>query len=381
MHYPVLRVLADGQKYTVEQLIERLALSPTQLEQAINTLTAYGIRLYSPADHTYQLHEPLELLEHSRISAALSAANRQRLAQLEIHSVLDSTNRYALEDKKAVPYACLAEYQTAGRGRQGRKWISPYASGISLSIKYRYATTIDSLAGLNIALAVTVGRVLWNLGAQEVGLKWPNDVLWQGRKLAGLLLESRGKEVVIGIGLNVKMPSIDDTKTITQPWVDLYTILGQTFSRNALAARLIAHCLQTLIIYPQVGLAPFRHDWHRFDLSYGQLVTLKIPHRPPKKIANTPLKDDTIISHFQLKNNDRVAHSNFKKNQIAATACQNMNVSFQKKPLTERTQSAQPFQEEFVTGTAWGIDDEGALLLQVGQKIRRYVYGEVSLRL
>jgi BirA family biotin operon repressor/biotin-[acetyl-CoA-carboxylase] ligase len=381
MLYPVLRVLADGQKYTVEQLIERLALSSTQLEQAIRALAAYGIRLHSPAAHSYQLHEPLELLEHSRILAALSADNRQRLAQLEIHSVLDSTNRYALEGNRADPYACLAEYQTAGRGRQGRKWVSPYASGISLSIKYRYTTMVDSLAGLNIALAVTVGRVLWDLGAQEVGLKWPNDVLWQGRKLAGLLLESRGKEVVIGIGLNVKMPSTDDTKTITQPWVDLYTLLGRYFSRNTLAALLIDHCLHTLIIYPQVGLAAFRHDWHRFDLSYGQPVTLKIPQRPPKKAINSPLKDDTIISHVQLKNNERVAHSNFQKNQIAAATCQNMNVSFQKKLLKDTTQSAQPFQEEFVTGTAWGIDEGGALLLQVGQKIRRYVYGEVSLRL
>jgi len=280
MYLQVLRRLADGQRYTTEQLIEQLALSAMELEQAIRTLTEYGVRLHSPAVNTYQLHEPLELLDHSRILAALSAVNRQRLAHLEIHSVLDSTNRYALEDKRAVPFACLAEYQTAGRGRQGRQWVSPYASGLCLSIKHRYATLNKSLAELNIALAVTVVRVLRNLGAQEVGLKWPNDVLWRGRKLAGLLLETRhGKDydIVIGIGINVKMPSID-TKAITQPWVDLCTVLGRPVSRNTLAAMLIDQCLQTLVIYPQVGLAAFRHDWHGFDLSYGKI--------PPFSIVN-----------------------------------------------------------------------------------------------
>ncbi|HDN26565.1 MAG TPA: biotin--[acetyl-CoA-carboxylase] ligase [Thioploca sp.] len=337
MYHQILLMLADGQKHTAEQLIKQLALSAAALEQAINTLTAYGVRLHLLGANTYQLKDALELLDKSRILAALPTKTTERLADIEILEVIDSTNRYALaQPQKAVPLACLAEYQTAGRGRQGRQWISPYASGLCLSIKHRYAGSHHSLAGLNIALAVTVVRVLQSLGAIEVGLKWPNDVLWRGRKLAGLLLESRltqDCEVVIGIGINVKMPSVDartivaQKNAITQPWVDLCTVLGQTISRNTLAAMLIDQCLQTLITYPQIGLAAFQAEWHRVDLSYGQPVTLEIPSKG----------ETAAEKHFNNK--------------------------------------------ALVTGTAWGIDEQGALLLQVGNQKRRYVYGEVSLRL
>ncbi|MCK5525270.1 MAG: biotin--[acetyl-CoA-carboxylase] ligase [Thiomargarita sp.] len=264
----------------------------------------------------YQLAESMELLERARILAALPKKTKQHLILLEIHSVLDSTNSYALQYKGAMPYACLAEYQTAGHGRHGRQWISPMGSGLCLSLKQRVQD--KPLSGLNIALAVTVVRVLHLLGATDVGIKWPNDILWQGRKLAGLLLESgKNSEIVFGIGINVKMPEYNSN--INQPWVDLYSILGQTSpSRNMLAAKIIEHGLQTLTNYPQLGLSAFQQDWHRFDLSYGQLVTLETP---------------------QIEN------------------------------------------KTYLTGTACGIDEEGALLLQIGNQKRRYVDGEVSLRL
>jgi len=248
MYHQILQILADGCQYTTEQLIKQLTLSAIELEQ--KTLMAYGIRLHSPTANTYQLAEPVELLDRTTILSALPVVTRQRLKRLEIHSVLDSTNHYALTQYfDAVPYACLAE---------------------------------------NIALAVTVVRVLLMLGATDIGIKWPNDILWQGRKVAGLLLESRcgnGCDIVYGIGINVKL---FDTKTINQPWIDLYTILEHSsISRNTLAAKLIDQCLQTLLIYPQVGLTAFRDDWYHFDLSYGQRVTLEIPLRLKKRDLNS----------------------------------------------------------------------------------------------
>ncbi len=249
----------------------------------------------------------MELLSHSQILAALS---RDSLASLEILDVVDSTNRYALEHKGAVPFACLAEYQSAGRGQHGRQWISPYASGLCLSIK-QGALNVP-LAGLNIALAVTVARVLHTLGASDVGLKWPNDVWWRGHKLGGLLLETRqGKDVVIGIGINIKMPS--ETEGINQAWVDLETVLGQPVSRNTLAAMLIEQCLETFRVYAKVGLSAFRADWLRFDLSYEQPVTLKI-------------SPDSVVR-----------------------------------------------------GIGCGIDEKGALLLQVGNQRQAYVSGTLFL--
>jgi BirA family biotin operon repressor/biotin-[acetyl-CoA-carboxylase] ligase len=212
-------------------------------------------------------------LNHTQIISKLSKQSQQDLVYLKVLDTVDSTNTYVL-NQADYPIACLAEYQSAGRGRLGRQWISPHGSGICLSIKHSYAKPNFSLNGLNIALTVTIVRVLRAFGAVDVGIKWPNDILWQTHKLAGLLLESRyissRCEVVIGIGLNVKPHN-------NQAWIDLETILGHNISRNDLAAALIDHCLQTLITYSTTELSAYQQDWHRFDLSYGKIVTLKIP--------------------------------------------------------------------------------------------------------
>lgn len=230
----------------------------------------------------YAISVPLILqimpkLNHTKIISQLSKQSQQDLVSLKVIDSIDSTNTYVL-NQADYPIACLAEHQTAGRGRLGRQWVSHYAGGIYLSIKHSYAKLNFSLTGLNIALTVTIVRVLHAFGATDVAIKWPNDLLWQAHKLAGLLLESRFMssrcEVVIGIGLNVKIPKI---KSIDQAWIDLETILGRNVSRNHLAAALIDQCLQTLISYPKTGLEPYKQDWHHCDLSYGKIVTVKIP--------------------------------------------------------------------------------------------------------
>ncbi|MDM8565902.1 biotin--[acetyl-CoA-carboxylase] ligase [Candidatus Halobeggiatoa sp. HSG11] len=266
MYRQVLKILNNKKIYTVEQLATKLSINVNELRAIIKDLVAYGIDLNFSAKDTCQLTESIELLDIDIIKSQINNSS----IKLEIFDVIDSTNEYALN--RAVidkPLVCLAEYQTAGRGRQNHHWVSPYASGLCLSIKCNYTSKLD---GLSIALAVTVARILYSLGITEIGLKWPNDILWQQRKLAGLLLESRWKkEVVIGIGINVKLSVVDE---ISQPWVDLDTILEQPPLRNTLAAYLIDNCLSTLLTFPNTGLKPFLNDWHFFDLSYGKLVTL-----------------------------------------------------------------------------------------------------------
>lgn len=223
--------------------------------------------------------EPLERLEHGRIFKALSANSQQQLERLEVLDSVDSTNNYAWAQENQGTFTCLAEYQWAGRGRQGRHWISPYGSGVCLSIKHRFTNAFQfSLGGLNIALAVSIVQMLKTLGIQGLGLKWPNDVIWGQRKLAGLLLESQSKkevcEIVVGIGLNFKLLLIKP-EVITQPWVDLYTIQSEPrISRNRLAAKLIDSCLETFALYATTGLTAFIPAWQQFDLIYGKKITL-----------------------------------------------------------------------------------------------------------
>jgi BirA family biotin operon repressor/biotin-[acetyl-CoA-carboxylase] ligase len=236
MFQRILQVLADGQPHTVKELTSKLAVSPTELEHFIKTLITYGVEFSSLAAPTYQLSKKLELLEYRCLWAQIPEYTRQQIAHLEILDRVNSTNHYVLtQEQHPVPLICLAEYQTAGRGRQGRQWVSPYASGLCLSIKQHYTRFNHSYGGLGIALAITVVRLLDAIGAREVGLKWPNDIIWRNRKLAGLLLETRIRnhryEIVVGIGINVRMPRIE-LKNIEQPWVVMFFLLTEKTLKN-----------------------------------------------------------------------------------------------------------------------------------------------------
>ena len=227
----------------------------------------------------------IELLDYSNIWNALSPALQTQL-QLEIFQEIDSTNEYALNSTHSC-CACLAEYQTEGRGRQGKRWVSPLGSGLCLSLKYRYPAQNFPLEGLNLAFAITVAKVLRALGADEVGVKWPNDIGWKQRKLAGLLLETRisatNYDVVMGIGLNIKMPA---DIAIDQAWTDLQTVIGRSLSRNAVASLLIEQGMKTLQNYPQTHFTKFKAEWDEFDLLKSKKIQVLMPTKTLVGIAS-----------------------------------------------------------------------------------------------
>ncbi len=214
--------------------------------------------------------------------AALSGGAREQVSALVLHHQIDSTNSWLLE--QADPEApcgtvCLSEQQTAGRGRRGRSWISPFGSNIYLSILWRYALAPVQLSGLSLAAGLAVVRALAQLGIRGMGLKWPNDVIADGRKLAGLLLEVMGEAdgpslVVVGVGVNVRM-SERQGADIDQPWIDVARLGGaQDCSRNRLAALLIENLVMMLRAFETQGLKPLLDEWRRYDLLHGKRVTL-----------------------------------------------------------------------------------------------------------
>ncbi len=220
-----------------------------------------------------------ELLVFDKIIAALDKPALDALTTLEIFPCVDSTNQYLWMQNAPQGAVCLAEYQSDGRGQQGRRWLSPYASGISLSLSWHYTTPPQALS---LALGVGVAQVLEVLGAQEVGLKWSNDVMWRNKKLAGLLIESRyvsgAWRLVIGLGLNVYpiegLENTRDNRIPSQMPTDLTAILGTPPSRNQLAAALITRFLQILCDYPHTGFAPYEKHWQRLDILKNQEVTV-----------------------------------------------------------------------------------------------------------
>jgi len=224
-----------------------------------------------------------ELLAFEQIISMLDGVAQAGLTKLDIFDSLNSTNQYLWEQNAPTGAVCLAEYQTAGRGQQGRRWVSPHASGLCLSLGWTFASVPQALS---LTLGVGVVQVLETLGAKDVGLKWPNDVVWHGKKLAGLLVESRyvsGEwRLVIGLGMNVYpiecvVESEENSMPASIPQqvpTDLTEILGQTPSRNRVAAALITAFLEILTNYPKQGFAAYHKAWQRLDMLANQSVTV-----------------------------------------------------------------------------------------------------------
>ena len=227
----------------------------------------------------------LERLDQERILGGLTPAARADVNRLEVHVTLDSTNCYLLTGARAgwaSGAVCLAEQQTAGRGRQGRSWVTPCGASLAYSLLWRFAGPPEALSGLSLATGLAVARVLKQAGVSEVRLKWPNDVWWRERKLGGILLESGGQAgdfyVVAGIGLNLALPR-DEAMAIDQPWVDLQEILPTaTFSRNTLAAALISELVTTFSDFARQGFAELAAEWAQFDAVAGRGVSLYLPN-------------------------------------------------------------------------------------------------------
>ena len=172
--------------------------------------------------------------------------------------------------------AWLAERQTAGRGRRGRRWASPMAAHVYLSLSHRFDAGLPALQGLSLAVGVAAADALHALGYPRVRLKWPNDLMADGRKLGGILVEIGGDaggplRVVVGLGINVAMPAAA-ARDIDQPWCDLAGLSGGAPDRHAVCVALLDVLLPMLARFEREGLAPWLERWARHDLLAGRAV-------------------------------------------------------------------------------------------------------------
>lgn len=285
--FDVLRLLADGEYHSGESLAHELGVSRTAIWKHIQALGPYGVDVEAAPGRGYRLGHAVDLLCAERIQARLTTAARRRLSAIEILTETDSTNQRLLErapgDSELPGRACLAEYQRAGRGRRGNPWIAPLGSGLCLSLLWRFEAPPASLMGLSLAAGVVLARTLEANGVSGCGLKWPNDVVWDGRKLAGILVEVRGEAdgpccVVIGVGVNVALPSAVLAQ-IDQPSTDIASVLGYAVSRNELAATLLSDlCGMLPRCERQAGLNSYLEAWRQYDVLNGKAVEVRLAH-------------------------------------------------------------------------------------------------------
>ncbi|MGQ0587575.1 MAG: biotin--[acetyl-CoA-carboxylase] ligase [Gammaproteobacteria bacterium] len=319
---PLLRTLADGGWHSGEALAREAGITRAGLSKRLQKLMQWGLEIETQPGRGCHLVHPLELLDQDLVRGAMPQALQGRV-KLRVLAGTDSTNTQLLDANAADdPQALLAEHQSAGRGRHGRSWHSPFGTNLYLSLAWTFAQWPSALTALPLATGVATADALAELELPDLKLKWPND-LWCGpAKLGGILIEQRGESggacrVVIGLGLNVAMRSAT-TAHIGQPWTTLAEQLHKAPSRagpsrNALAGRILGHWVAMLERFTHEAFAPFEHRWRALDLLRNRAVTLALPDGP-------------------------------------------------------------------VSGIARGVDESGALLVDAGETRRRILSGEVSLR-
>lgn len=279
----LLQLLADGKFHSGTELSRALAISRSAIWKQLHALSELGVELTALSGKGYKLQQPLQLLDQHRIGGYLDQQTLQLIKRLEIHDAIHSTNSYLHElagKGGESGLVCFAEFQAAGKGRRGRTWVSPFGHNIYLSILWRYQDGPAAIAGLSLALGVAVVRALRQLGIKDVGLKWPNDIYWQQRKLAGILVEVSGESsgpchAVIGLGLNFYL-SARQAENIDQPWIGLCSVLGETACarRNELAALLLNHLMPVIADFENESIQDYADEWRSYDCMLGKAVNL-----------------------------------------------------------------------------------------------------------
>ncbi len=291
--YTVLRLLSDGEFHSGATLARAAQVSRASVWNAVQKIETAGLDVFSVRGRGYRLARPVVMLDPTRLQQFLGETSP---FTLEIVDETDSTNTLLLQRVQAVapglagapevPHASViaAEWQRAGRGRMNRPWYAAVGGALTFSVLWRFSQGAAALAGLSLAVGLAVVRALEAVGASGVGLKWPNDVLWRGRKIAGILIEMQGdalgpSAVVIGAGINVRLPPAMDTR-IDQAAADLETILNtgnaNPLDRNLLLAAMLTEFNRVLLKFERSGFQAFRDDWHCRHVHQGCPVRLTL---------------------------------------------------------------------------------------------------------
>lgn len=279
----VFSALADGEFHSGEQLADSLGVTRSAVWKAVGSLRELGATLHAVRNRGYRLRAGSDALDAERITGLLPVAARSRARSIETAWTVDSTNSVLLARPNPPFGICdifLAEYQTAGRGRRGRPWVAPPGGSICLSLSWTFREVPQELGALGLAIGVCELRMLKEFGL-EPALKWPNDILIEGKKLGGILIEVRAESdgpacVIIGIGVNVALgadllQSIAGNAGGATP-IDLMTAGLRQPSRNALAAALISQVIPALVAFEKEGLRPFVEEWRAADALRGRQV-------------------------------------------------------------------------------------------------------------
>lgn len=272
----LLRALAPGERMSGEALGQALGISRAAVWKAVRRLGALGLEIEAQPGQGYRLAAPLELLDAGHIRRALPAAAAARIGTLEVLAETDSTNARVLAAARPVGelVACLAEYQAAGRGRRGRRWLAAPGGGICLSVGGRLPAAPSDYAALPTAVGVACAVALEREGVAGIRLKWPNDLLLGDGKLGGILIELRGESqgpatLAVGIGINMRLGDAARAEVAASGGLPPAQLCGGGAGgipgRNRLAAALIGAVAESLERAPGGLSAEVLEGWRQRD--------------------------------------------------------------------------------------------------------------------
>ncbi len=286
---PLLKLLQDGRFHSGEELGAALGVSRSAIWKQLQSLEAeLALPLHKVRGRGYRLANPLTLLDGGLLAEDAVGCGWP----ISIVGSVDSTNAEALRrlhDHQLAPFVVLAERQTAGRGRRGRNWVSPFGENLYYSLVLRIDGGMRQLEGLSLVVGLALLQSLRAIGLGSVGLKWPNDLLVDGRKIAGILLELAGDpadvcHVVIGIGVNVNMLA-SDRGVIDQPWTSLRAQIGRYVDRNVLVCELNRQLSSYLEKHLRLGFSVLQDEWQANHLWQGRRVLLTTGAAPVEGVV------------------------------------------------------------------------------------------------
>ena len=277
----LIDMLSTGAVCSGTEIGSQLGISRVAVKKRISSLIEQGLPVTAMPGKGYCLKPNTDLLSENQILGAIPKTFADQIERVEVHQSLASTNEYLRDNGPSVSgkaSVVLAESQSGGKGRRGRGWATTPYRNLMLSVAWRYEQWPANPAALSLAFAISVHQAIVNLGAEEAIIKWPNDILLNGGKLAGLLVEAGGEasgacDLVFGVGVNFYIDP-ETGKQIDQKWEHLASVESTDMSRNRMAGNILTNLIEALNLYENDGFAPFAEYWNANAAYVGQRVRL-----------------------------------------------------------------------------------------------------------
>jgi len=285
-HIEILRFLQNNGSVSGPELARQLGISVSAVDNCVRALRDWEFGISDLPGTGYQLTESLQFVDENRLREELRSKGLLIEDRLEVLGEVDSTSERLLEwpDRDILHgRTCVTEFQSQGRGRRGRTWLGVPCRNIMLSMAWQMDREAKRVGGLSLSVGLTLLRRLRTFGVESLQLKWPNDIVCDHGKLAGILVDvltgpDHRCTVVVGIGVNLKNPAVI-TNRLDRLVANLVDLCAVPVDRTRLIALIIADLCRTLETFDRNGFSGDVDAWNACDAYAGLRVRAKINNR------------------------------------------------------------------------------------------------------